>query len=55
MDSEDAIMRDFLMGPLTLDQAIHRLVGLGYLREDADDLVNEWADIGEAEATSQFR
>lgn len=42
MDSEGAIMRDFLGGPLLRDQAIHRLIGLGYLQEDAEDLVDEW-------------
>lgn len=50
MDSEDAIMLDFLTGPLTWDQAIHRLIGMGYLREDADEMINEWADAAEADA-----
>lgn len=50
MDSEDAVWRDFVSGPLTWDQAINRLIGMGYLREDADDLVNEWAAAAEADA-----
>ena len=42
MHSVDAIMADFLTGPLTLDEAVNRLVGIGYLREDAEDQVIEW-------------
>lgn len=49
MDSEDAIWREFLKGPLTLSQAVNRLEGMGYSREDAEDLVNEWADEAESE------
>lgn len=44
MDSEDAVMRDFLDGPLTRDGAVHRLVGLGLLRENAEGLVSEWLE-----------
>lgn len=40
---EDAIYHEFAHGPLTLRKAIGRLVSIGYLREDAEDLADEWA------------
>lgn len=51
MDSESAVMRDLLYGPLYPGEAIDRLVNMGYLRDDAEDLVNEWID--EADEASQ--
>ena len=44
MDSEDAIEREFKARDLDWISAIHRLEGLGYLPEDAEDKVAEWND-----------
>jgi hypothetical protein len=42
MDSEDAIKRDFLNRSLSWDQAIHRLLDMGYMGEDADEMIDGW-------------
>lgn len=44
MDSEDAVMRDFLDGELTYLSAIIRLEQLGLDGKDAERLVCEWED-----------
>ena len=50
-DSKSAIYRDFVETNLSILGAVYRLMGIGYGREDAQDLVNEWAD--ELDAQSQ--
>jgi hypothetical protein len=43
-DRESKILRDFLTSPLSVDDAVSRLVALGYQEGDAEDLVGEWIE-----------
>ncbi|WP_316176181.1 hypothetical protein [Bradyrhizobium sp. SZCCHNRI1073] len=43
-DSESKVLRDFVTSPLSVDDAVRRLVALGYREGDAEDLVEEWIE-----------
>lgn len=43
-DHESKVLRDFLTSPLSIDDAVRRLVRLGYNEGDAEDLVGEWIE-----------
>lgn len=55
MTKEGAIWQEFLLGDLTWDGAFHRLIAMGYQSEDAEDLVNEWADLADEPVTNGER
>lgn len=44
MKDEEAIYRDFCFNGLSFSGAVQRLVAIGYLQEDAEEVVDEWAD-----------
>jgi hypothetical protein len=43
-DTESKVLRDFLTSPLSVDDAVRRLVSLGYQEAVAEDLVEEWIE-----------
>ncbi len=49
MDSEDAIIGDYLEGPLSHTGAIHRLMALDMSEDDAYRLLNEAVEAYEAD------
>lgn len=49
MDSESAILKEFLEGGLAFLDAVERLQSLGYDPKEAEQMVDEWADGAEAD------
>ena len=51
--TEQEIYDDFARHGLSFIDAIHRLENIGYLPEDAEDMVSEWANGLEADASEK--
>jgi len=48
-EAEDTIYHAFRDGDATIADAIHRLIAIGHLKEDAQEIVDEWTDELEAD------